>query len=80
MHLCKDCTHYQEGTGYCLRTSHADPVTGEPKYYYARIEREYQLSNGCGMAAQFFTPIRKPLYSYEDIEDLDDLSKIPFGR
>jgi hypothetical protein len=32
------------------------------------------------MAAQFFKPIRKPLYSYDGIDDLDDLSKIPFGR
>jgi hypothetical protein len=77
MHLCKDCTHYQEGIGYCLRTSHADPVTGEPKYYYARIEREYQLSNGCGMGAQFFNPIRSLMYLSEE---LDDLSTIPFGR
>jgi hypothetical protein len=77
MHLCKDCTQYQEATGYCLRTSHADPVTGNPKYYYARIEREYQLASGCGMGAQFFTPMRLPLYSFDD---LDDLSKIPFGR
>ena len=77
MHLCKDCTQYQEATGYCLRTSHADPVTGDPKYYYARIEREYQLATGCGMAAQFFTPTHRPLYSFDD---LDDLSKIPFGR
>ena len=77
MHLCKDCTHYQEGTGYCLRTSHADPVTGNPKYYYARIEREDQLASGCGMSAQFFTPIRSLKYSSEE---LDDLSTIPFGR
>lgn len=77
MKLCKDCAHLEEQTGYCLRTSHTDPVTGNPKYFYARIEREYQVADGCGMGAQFFKPIRKPLYSFED---LDDLSKIPFGR
>ena len=80
MNLCKDCQHYQEVTGYCLRTEHVDPVTGEPKYFYARIEREYQVANGCGMLGQFYTPIRKPLYTFEGIDDLDDLSKIPFGR
>ena len=77
MHLCKDCTQYQERTGYCLRTSHTDPVTGDHKYYYARIEREYQVANGCGLLAQFFIPIRSLKYSSEE---LDDLSTIPFGR
>ena len=77
MHLCKDCQHLQEVTGYCLRTSHTDPVTGEPKHFYARIEREYQVANGCGMVGQFFTPIRSLKWTNEE---LDDLSTIPFGR
>ena len=77
MHLCKDCTQYQEGTGYCLRTSHQDPVMGNPKYYYARIEREYNTSTGCGHLAQYFAPIRTRKWVDSD---LDDLSTIPFGR
>lgn len=77
MQLCKDCLHYQIQTGYCLNTRRPDPVTGEPKYFYARIEREYQTANGCGINAKWFEPYPNPQYSPED---LDDLSTIPFGR
>ena len=77
MNLCKDCQHYEEQTGYCLSTSRTDPVTGEPKFYFARIEREYSISTGCGMVGQFFTPIRSLKWTDEE---LDDLSTIPFGR
>ena len=77
MHLCKDCKHYQEHSGYCLRTPRVDPVTGNPKYYYARIERECETSTGYNLVGQFFSPIRTLKYTDEE---LDDLSTIPFGR
>jgi hypothetical protein len=73
MHLCVDCQHLATDTQDCLATYNRSLVDGSPTYLSAVTARNMSLT-GCGVDAKWFTPIQ------EQAEDLDDLSKIPFGR
>ena len=81
MKFCIDCIHYQEETQYCLATAYVDMVTGRAEHRSAATERVLD-ETGCGKAARLFKPIRPTIFEPTSIEDadLDDLSKIPFGR
>ena len=84
MKFCKDCKHYNHYTAADTCTSPnlpTDLVTGSPKFTLCKeqrypdslVIRMYGFTNVCGEKGQWFTPI------IEDA-DLDDLSKIPFGK
>ena len=81
MKFCIDCIHYQEPDKLCLASAQVDMVSGQVDYRTAGISRLMDLT-GCGKAARMFKPIRPTIFEPTSIEDadLDDLSKIPFGR
>jgi hypothetical protein len=56
-------------------------VSGQVEHRTAGIERMMD-STGCGKDARLYKPIRLAVFEPTSIEDadLDDLSKIPFGR
>ena len=73
MRLCVDCKNLATDTYDCLATYTRSLVDGSPTYLSAVTARQMTLT-GCGVDAKWFTPIQ------DHAEDLDDLSKIPFGK
>ena len=82
MKFCKDCKHIKAHSvnipHVCLSPNlPIDLVTGSPKFALCKDMREYvtmPFGEVCGMQGKWFEP-----KVIEDA-DLDDLSKIPFGR
>jgi len=55
MPLCKDCRHYREDSGACAASKYSpDPVTGEQRFYLARVERMFEVRESCGPAGRNF--------------------------
>ena len=81
MKFCIDCIHYQESDNLCLASIQVNMVNGQIDYRTAGIERLMDLT-GCGKDARLYKPIRPTIFEPTSIEDadLDDLSKIPFGK
>lgn len=53
MKICKNCAHFKEGSigSFCRSPDNGiDLVTGEPKVYFAHINR----NNECGVEAKFY--------------------------
>ena len=82
--FCKDCKHYKAfkpgilgdaiRVDHCLKNPSNNLVTGYFEYRFANVERTIvNEPNHCNQSGDWFEAI-------EDAEDLDDLSKIPFGR
>jgi hypothetical protein len=72
MKFCIDCVHLNPDNGNCHHTARLDPVYGKTIFTLASIERAYNTKTSCGEEARNFKE--------RESEDLDDLSKIPFGR
>ena len=83
MKFCKDCKHFEMTTDLslskCLAPSRPyDLVWGNQLVMTARHSRALAIT-GCGEDAKWFEPKVFEPTSVEEA-DLDDLSKIPFGR
>ena len=76
MKFCIDCIHYEETTALCLASAYIDMVTGQAEHRTAGVERMLD-STGCGKSARLYKPLRQVRYTEDE---LDDLSKIPFGK
>ena len=81
MKFCIDCIHYEEANQVCLASAYVDMVSGQVEHRTAGVERMMD-STGCGKDARLYKPMRPTIFAPTSIEDadLDDLSKIPFGR
>ena len=76
-YFCVDCKHFQSEDASCARTARLDLVHGTTRYSLCTSERGWNTADSCGEIGKFFEISQKPLYSFED---QDDLSNIPFGR
>ena len=76
-YFCVDCKHFQSEDASCARTARLDLVHGTTRYSLCTSERGWNTADSCGEIGKFFELSQKPLYSFED---QDDLSNIPFGR
>jgi hypothetical protein len=76
-YFCVDCRHYQDDGDTCARTAKLDLVHGTTRFTLCAVERAYNTPDGCGEIGQYFTSKNHQMYADED---LDDLSRIPFGK
>lgn len=84
MEYCVNCKYYQHTkksligdtdiiVQWCLLNPIINLVTGVPSYRMAEVERSIVNDpNHCCQDARWF--------EFREVEDLDDLSTIPFGR
>ena len=76
-YFCVDCKHYQSDDSTCARTAKLSLVSGTTRFSLCTNERGWNTLDSCGEIGKFFIPVQRPLYSFDD---QDDLSNIPFGR
>jgi hypothetical protein len=76
-YFCVDCRHFLSDDETCARTAKLDLVHGTTRFTSCSVERAYNTPDGCGEVGQFFNT--KNFQRYTD-DELDDLSRIPFGK
>lgn len=79
MKFCKDCIHFRPMSLECSKNPTVSLVTGKTIYTYAHEYRNTNYFEACGRMGKWFEPKVFEPTSIEDA-DLDDLSKIPFGK